>query len=106
MIEKLRRKLIKRFLDIFLLIELMDAPLSGYDLISIIHNKFNILVSSGTMYSLLYSLERDGLIQGSWEQRRRVYTLTDIGHKSLAVMDKATLEVREVLKDFQTVDTT
>jgi len=36
--------------------ELRNGSLSGYDVISYIHNKFNLLVSSGTVYSLLYSL--------------------------------------------------
>lgn len=50
--------MIKNFSDIFILAELRNGPLSGYDVIEYIHNKFRILVSSGTVYSILYSLER------------------------------------------------
>jgi len=60
-------------MDIIILAELRNEPMSGYDVISFIHNKFHLLVSSGTVYSLLYSLERNDLIKGTWDKRKRVY---------------------------------
>ncbi len=63
--------------------ELRNGATSGYDVIAFIHNKFRLLVSSGTVYSLLYSLERDGLIKGDWQQRKRVYTLTEKGEATI-----------------------
>jgi len=70
--------------------------MSGYDVISYIHNKFRLLVSSGTVYSLLYSLERQGLIQGIWNERKRVYTLTDKGRKTI----EAILNANDKIKSF------
>jgi len=70
-------------MDIFILAEVSDGPLSGYDLVGIIHKKFNLLMSSGTIYSILYSLERDELVKGRWTERRRAYTLTEKGLKAL-----------------------
>ena len=87
-IKKMHRRIIKNFLDVLVLAELRNGPLSGYDVIAFIHNKFRLLVSSGTVYSLLYSLERDGLIAGSWSQRKRVYKLTDKGEEMIkAIMN-------------------
>jgi len=87
-LKKMHRRIIKNFLDILVLAELRNGPLSGYDVIAFIHNKFRLLVSSGTVYSLLYSLERDGLIAGSWSQRKRVYKLTDKGEETIkAIMN-------------------
>jgi len=63
--------------------ELQKGALSGYDVISYIHNKFNLLVSSGSVYSLLYSLERNGLVEGVWEERKRLYKLTQKGEKTI-----------------------
>jgi len=84
----MHRRIIKNFLDVLVLAELRNGPLSGYDVIAFIHNKFRLLVSSGTVYSLLYSLERDGLIAGSWSQRKRVYKLTDKGEETIkAIMN-------------------
>lgn len=90
------RRLIKSFLDVLILAELRNGPMSGYDVIAFIHRKFRLLVSSGTVYSLLYSLERDGLIEGSWNQRKRVYMLTDRGEETI----KAILEANDKIKGF------
>ena len=95
-LRKMHRRLIKSFLDVLILSELRNGPMSGYDAISFIHNKFHLLVSSGTGYSLLYSLERDGLIEGRWNQRKRVYVLTDKGQETI----KAILAANEKIKGF------
>jgi len=79
----MHRRIVKTFLDVLVLAELRNGPLSGYDVIAFIHNKFRLLVSSGTVYSLLYSLERDGLIRGVWNQRKRVYQLTEKGEDTI-----------------------
>ena len=82
-LRKMHERIIKNFMDIIIMTELRNRSISGYDCISYIHNKFNLLVSSGTVYSLLYSLERNGLIEGVWEERKRVYKLTSKGEKRL-----------------------
>ena len=82
-LKKMHERIIKNFMDIIILAELKTGPLSGYDVISFIHNKFHLLVSSGTVYSLLYSLERNGLIEGTWNERKRVYNLTEKGGKTI-----------------------
>jgi DNA-binding PadR family transcriptional regulator len=69
--KKMNERIIKNFLDIIIMSELRNGALSGYDIISYIHNKFNLLVSSGTIYSLLYSLERNDLVEGVWDERKR-----------------------------------
>jgi len=101
-LKKMNRRIIKNFLDVLILAELRNGLLSGYDVIAYIHNKFRLLVSSGTVYSLLYSLERDGLITGSWNQRKRVYKLTHKGDETIkAIMsanDKIQLLMSSLLK--------
>ena len=72
--------------------------MSGYDVISFIHNKFHLLVSSGTVYSLLYSLERNGLIEGTWNERKRVYKLTEKGKKTIEII----LNANDKIKNFVT----
>jgi len=88
-LKKMHRRIIKTFLDVLVLAELRNGPLSGYDIIAFIHNKFHLLVSSGTVYSLLYSLERDGLIKGVWSQRKRVYQLTEKGEDTIKTIMNA-----------------
>jgi DNA-binding PadR family transcriptional regulator len=50
--------------------ELRNGPFSGYDIISYIHNKFQLLVSSGTVYSLLYRLQRNNLVKVSGRKEK------------------------------------
>jgi len=71
-------------MDIIILKHLKNNyPMSGYDIIKYLHKKFHMLPSSGTVYSLLYSLERKNLIKGNMNQRKRLYELTDQGEKFL-----------------------
>ena len=92
-VENLRRRTIKTFMDMLILTELQQEPLSGYDVISIIHKKFDVLVSSGTVYSMLYSLERGGFVTATVDDRKRVYTLTEKGEKTLETVRLANGEI-------------
>jgi len=85
-LKKLFEKMIKNFLDVIVMAELRNGSLSGYDLIAFVHGKFGYLMSPGTMYSLLYSLERHGLVEGVWVERKRMYKLTERGRVSLEVL--------------------
>jgi len=85
-LEKMNERTVKSFIDLLILVHLRSGPVSGYDLITFIHRKFRILVSSGTVYSTLYRMERDGLIEGRGTQRKRVYVLTDKGKETLRVI--------------------
>jgi DNA-binding PadR family transcriptional regulator len=101
-LKRMHRRIIKNFLDVLILAELRNGSMSGYDVIAYIHNKYRLLVSSGTVYSLLYSLERDGLIAGAWNQRKRVYKLTDKGEETIKTImsanDKIQLLMSSLLK--------
>jgi len=93
----MHRRIIKNFLDVLVLAELRNGPMSGYDVIAFIHNKFRLLVSSGTVYSLLYSLERDGLVNGSWSQRKRIYKLTDKGEETIKAIMNANDKIQYLM---------
>jgi DNA-binding PadR family transcriptional regulator len=85
-IKKMHERVIKTFMDTIIMAELQNGSISGYDVISFIHNKFGFLASSGTVYSLLYSLERNDLVEGIWIERKRVYKLTEKGAKTIATI--------------------
>jgi DNA-binding PadR family transcriptional regulator len=94
----LRKRTIKNFMDIFVLEQLQENPLSGYDIIGLIHKKFDVLISSGTVYSILYSLERDSLIKGIQDKRRRIYELTEKGEQTIQAVVQANGEIQNCLK--------
>jgi DNA-binding PadR family transcriptional regulator len=90
----MHERIIENFIDIIIMTELRNASLSGYDISSFIRNKFNLLVSSGIVYSLLYFLERNGLVEGVWEERKRVYKLTPKGEKTINTLLRASDKIK------------
>lgn len=95
-LRKIHERIIKSFMDTIIMAELRNGAISGYDIITYIHNKFGLLVSSGTVYSLLYSLERNGLVEGVWIERKRIYKLTQKGETTIEVI----LNSNEKIKGF------
>jgi DNA-binding PadR family transcriptional regulator len=105
-LKKMHERIIKNFMDIIIMTELRNAPLSGYDVISYIHNKFNLLISSGTIYSLLYSLERNDLVEGVWDERKRIYKLTEKGQKTIETILNASDKIKGFMANLLKVQTT
>jgi len=101
-LKKMHRRMIKSFMDILILAELRNVPMSGYDVIAYIHTKFGILVSSGTVYSLLYSMERDDLIRGIWAKRKRVYELTEKGERNIEAILNANDKIKVLMTNLLT----
>jgi DNA-binding PadR family transcriptional regulator len=95
-IKKMHERVIKNFMDTIIMTELQNGAISGYDVITYIHTKFGFLVSSGTVYSLLYSLERNGLVEGVWIERKRIYKLTEKGAGTI----EAILNSQDKIKSF------
>jgi len=98
----MHRRMVKSFMDILILAELKNSLMSGYDVIAYIHNKFGILVSSGTVYSLLYSMERDDLIRGIWAKRKRVYELTEKGERNIEAILNANDKIKSLMTNLLT----
>ena len=86
--DQVRLSLLRRFIDLIVLEELKKCEMSGYDLVFRLHTKYDLLVSPGTVYALLYSLERQGLIKGKVEERKRVYELTNSGLESASLLKR------------------
>jgi len=77
--------------------ELNERPMSGYDVMKLVYRRFRILLGSGSVYSLLYRMEREGLVAGTWTERRRLYRLTDKGNAVAETTD-------DFFEDFMDLD--
>ena len=89
-LKEFHERIVRSFIDIIILAELKKGrPMSGYDVILFINKKFHLLISSGTVYNILYGLERKGLIKSMLSRRKRVYKLTDKGEKTIYIILKA-----------------
>ena len=97
LLRQLQKRTVKNFIDILVLTELRKVPMSGYDLISSIFDKFNILPNSGSIYSLLYALEREGLIKGWWNDRKRIYALTSRGEEIVETVQTIYMKIEGLI---------
>jgi DNA-binding PadR family transcriptional regulator len=79
----------KGHVDLLLLTVLAEGPTHGYGLVDAPRTRSEGVfdLAEGTIYPALYRLERQGLVQSSWEEgrtrRRRVYRLTRKGVAAL-----------------------
>ena len=86
-VKQMRRRIVKNFLDTIFLAELKKTqPQSAYALMKLVHQKFNFLISAGTVYALLYSMERKDLVIGEPTENKRIYRLTEKGNETINVL--------------------
>jgi len=91
--------LVKSFLDIIVLSMLKETPSHGYGIIADIHKRFDVLLSPGTLYPLLYSLEKKDLITIEQDGRRKNYLLTEKGTlQADRVISTYSTQIRDILK--------
>ena len=91
--------MVKSFLDIIVLSMLKGSPSHGYGIIADIHKRFDVLLSPGTLYPLLYSLEKQGLITIELDGRRKNYLLTEKGTlQANRVISTYSSQMRDILK--------
>jgi len=102
-LENFRERIIKDSLDILLLARLKDVTMSGYDAIAYFRNKFHVFLSCGTLYSSLYALERRGLVQGKWESRKRVYSLSENGRRVEEIALFLSEKIQELLLELSNI---
>ena len=98
-LKEMKRSMVTRFLDTIVLAELKNSSrLSGYDVMEFVHREFGFLISPGTVYALLYSMERKGLVNGACVQTKRTYTLTDKGKEIIEAISKSKEEIQRFIE--------
>lgn len=95
-LRQIKEKVVKSFLDILFLSELKrSAPLSAYALMNLVNQKFGFQISAGTVYALLYSMERGDLLKGEVTESKRIYELTK---KGIEVIDNILVSKDEIFQ--------
>lgn len=95
-VNEIYGRFLKEFMDVLILGKMREGENCGYDILTYFHGKFDFLVSPGTVYSVLYSMERDGLIKANGTDRKRIYSLTQKGEAKIKTISEST----EVLESF------
>jgi DNA-binding PadR family transcriptional regulator len=99
--KEIETRLVKDFLDILILVEMKKRTcLTGYDVIDFVNKKFGDMLSPGTVYSTIYSIERKGFIKGDSNGRKTVYKLTSIGNDVLTRIKDSRQEMTQFMETF------
>jgi PadR family transcriptional regulator, regulatory protein PadR len=104
-------ELIRSCTDLVILALLRDRPRYGYEIIISLSDRGDaeLKFRQGTLYPLLYRLEREGWIRAQWEtppsgKKRKVYSLTAEGKKVLRERTEEwvrfTKSVNSILKEY------
>lgn len=74
---------VKKSIDVIILSILQKEPMCGFDIIKTIVHNFNVLLSQGTVYPILYSLKEAGYLetQVKPDNKTRVYIPTESGRE-------------------------
>ncbi|BFT94696.1 MAG: PadR family transcriptional regulator [Minisyncoccus archaeiphilus] len=81
--ERLQKLNTKENLWIYILKTVQDNPHHGWEFPIIIEKEFGFKPGTITPYRVLYSLEAEGLVTSKYEERRRIYNITDKGKQEL-----------------------
>ncbi|MDO9097772.1 MAG: PadR family transcriptional regulator [Candidatus Methanoperedens sp.] len=95
-----KEEIVKKHIEITVLSMLSDRPMSGYDIIKEIFALYNVLVSQGTIYSLLYTLKDEGILRVGFAKgdlREKIYSCTQEGKQDI---DKRMAEFIETEEHF------
>lgn len=93
--EEFTEQIMNAFLDVLILGQIERKTLSGYDILCYIHDEYGMIMSPGTVYSSLYSMERRGLIHSASSKNKRMYQLTGEGAITID-----TIRNSRVIRDF------
>lgn len=89
----LNQELIKGSSLILILKMLEKEPMYGYQMIKTINERSNAVFQwkEGSLYPILYSMEKKDLIKSYWKEdkrRRKYYKITDKGLKEIKKLEK------------------
>jgi PadR family transcriptional regulator PadR len=91
--KEVSTKLMKGLLDLIILQFLSTQPMHGYQIITKIRKNFGVYFGPSTIYPLLGTLEKKGLVASQWntnsERPRKIYSLTNNGKSMLTFTEES-----------------
>ncbi len=110
MVQDYKNKIVKGLLDMIVLEILNKRPMHGYQIIAMIRNAFGIYYGPSTIYSLLESLEKEGIVKSEWSLKlarpRKIYSLTNHGENVLYLAENSLTFVCKSIAGDEGVETT
>ncbi len=84
--RRVRHRLVSGLFDLIVLGILLEKPLGAFGIIQAVYESFRVLFSPGTTYPRLKSLVEIGLIEESYDGKRKVFSLTAEGRETIKVI--------------------
>jgi len=94
------KRFIKENLDFIILAMIVHTPMCGTDILDAIQRQFNVLLSPGTIYPLLYRLKESGLLTCEVKVKKKVYKVARGRKINILKMLDEHLLANEVLNGF------
>jgi two-component system, response regulator PdtaR len=95
MVEDVVKKLLEP-----VILSLLEKPISGYDIVHEIHNRYKILISQARIYPVLHELELNGYLEMKLSGKSKLYSPTESGKKYIHQrLNEFKLVFRHILGD-------
>jgi len=99
--NEIQNKIVKGLLDMIVLELLNKQPMHGYQIIIEIRKVFGIYYGPSTVYPLLETLEKKGVVKSAWttnfERPRKIYKLTSYGENILDFAEDSLTLIRRTM---------
>jgi DNA-binding PadR family transcriptional regulator len=73
---------VKKLLEPVVL-SLLDKPISGYDIVHEIHNRYKVFIPQARVYTILHDLQEDGCLEIRVSGKSKLYCPTEKGKKHI-----------------------
>lgn len=92
--KKAEERVIKKTLELIILSIAKNEHITGYLVVIYMRRKFDVWLSSGTVYSTINYLETNGLLNSKWHHRKKYYKITPRGEIYLKRMLKKINDIK------------
>jgi CheY-like chemotaxis protein/DNA-binding PadR family transcriptional regulator len=65
-------------------LSLLDKPISGYDIVHEIHNRYKVFIPQARVYTILHDLQEDGCLEIRVSGKSKLYCPTEKGKKHIS----------------------
>jgi DNA-binding PadR family transcriptional regulator len=97
--KKINERIVKDFLDIIILSQSKKGSITGYEIMTYVNENFDVMISPGTVYSTIYSLERQNFIVGNPVGEKRFYSLTETGQQQIGTYVSLKYDILDLIKN-------
>lgn len=97
-IERLKRKVLKENMWVFILSLLKNKPSYRYEIKDLIKEKFGFVSGNVTAYKVLFFLEAGKYVESFEKNNKKYYNITNLGKKELKLAEKFLDDVKKMIK--------